>query len=268
MKKLFFLKLGGSLITNKDQESTVRMDRLISIGEQICRALKTDPEITLLIGHGSGSFGHHAAKKFGTRDGFAKPEEANRYWQGYFSVYQQAHALNRLVMDAMHKTGNPCIEFAPNTMIKTKDHLITQWSVGSIKASIQARLIPVIFGDVVFDDVIGGTILSTEDLFGFLASSLKPQKIYLAGIEDGVWEDYPANKTLIAKINTNNFDQYRKAILGSGSIDVTGGMDSKVRQMLSLTKQVEGLSIRVFSGIPEDNIYKALTGSEIGTLIE
>lgn len=268
MKKLFFLKLGGSLITNKDQESTVRMDRLISIGEQISRALKTDPDITLLIGHGSGSFGHHAAKKFGTREGFVEPAEAHHYWQGFFAVYQQAHALNKFVMDAMHKTGNPCIEFAPNTMIKTKDHVITQWSVESIKAAMKARLIPVIYGDVVFDDVIGGTILSTEELFGFLAGSLKPQKIYLAGIEDGVWEDYPANKNLITKINANNFDHYRKAIIGSGSIDVTGGMDSKVRQMLSLTEEVEGLSIRVFSGIPEDNIYKALTGMEIGTSIE
>ena len=70
MRELVFLKLGGSLITDKTKPYTVRMDKLGDLANQVARALQTHPDLLLILGHGSGSFGHTAAKKYGTRDGF------------------------------------------------------------------------------------------------------------------------------------------------------------------------------------------------------
>lgn len=50
-------------------------------------------------------------------------------------------------------------------------------------------ILPVVYGDVVFDEVRGGTILSTEDLFQHLAHQLHPERVLLAGLEAGVWAD-------------------------------------------------------------------------------
>ncbi|MBK9928055.1 MAG: hypothetical protein IPP66_22525 [Anaerolineales bacterium] len=49
--------------------------------------------------------------------------------------------------------------------------------------------------------------------------------------------------------------------------DVTGGMDSKVRQMLGLVQTVPGLTVQIFSGNELGNLVKALTGDVLGTLI-
>jgi len=53
---LIFLKLGGSLITNKDLPNTARQLVLNRIAGEISNALQHNKQIKLLIGHGSGSF--------------------------------------------------------------------------------------------------------------------------------------------------------------------------------------------------------------------
>ena len=73
MQELVLLKLGGSLITDKTRPYTARLDKLADVATQIARALHADPELSLVLGHGSGSFGHTAAKKYKTRDGTPAP---------------------------------------------------------------------------------------------------------------------------------------------------------------------------------------------------
>ena len=51
---LIFLKLGGSLITNKNIPFSARKDTLRRLAAEISEALDTNPELKLLIGHGSG----------------------------------------------------------------------------------------------------------------------------------------------------------------------------------------------------------------------
>jgi isopentenyl phosphate kinase len=62
MPETIFLKLGGSLITNKDQAHTALIDQIDAIGKQIKQYCQENPENRLLLGHGSGSFGHVAAR--------------------------------------------------------------------------------------------------------------------------------------------------------------------------------------------------------------
>ena len=75
MSDLIFLKLGGSLLTDKTSEETLRPDVLDRLASEICQALALDRCIPLLLGHGSGSFGHVAAAKHGTRKGVSSAAE-------------------------------------------------------------------------------------------------------------------------------------------------------------------------------------------------
>ena len=79
---LLFIKLGGSLITDKDQAESARADIIFTLLQEIRQQLQREPSLKILIGHGSGSFGHHAARKFGTRQGVSTPED----WQGFQEV--------------------------------------------------------------------------------------------------------------------------------------------------------------------------------------
>ena len=84
-----FLKLGGSLITDKSSAHTARIDVIRRIGLEILDAW-SENKGPLLIGHGSGSFGHIPAKKYGTRDGVSTKSE----WAGFAEVHAEATILN------------------------------------------------------------------------------------------------------------------------------------------------------------------------------
>ena len=136
-----------------------------------------------------------------------------------------------------------------------------------MQAALVTDLIPLVNGDVILDTRRGGTILSTEELFAHLAFTLKPQRILLAGIEAGVWQDYPVCKQLAASITAATFDLHDRALSGAAAVDVTGGMRQKVESMLSLTGQMPGLESLIFSGEEPGLVYQALLGDRPGTLI-
>ena len=71
---MIFLKLGGSLITDKARPETPRLDVLRRLVNEIAEARQAAPTLRLLIGHGSGSFGHAAAARHATHLGASNPE--------------------------------------------------------------------------------------------------------------------------------------------------------------------------------------------------
>jgi len=261
--RLIFLKLGGSLITDKIRPYTPRLDTLDDLAQQILAARQENPGMRLLLGHGSGSFGHAEASKYKTRRGVRNPEG----WRGFSDVWFAASALNRLVMEALQKTGLQAMVFPPSASVTAKDGQVTTWDISPIQSALKHSIIPVVYGDVVFDILRGGTILSTEDLFGYLAHVLTPQRILLAGLEAGVWADFPACSRFIDEITPGTIGEQAQNLGGSAGTDVTGGMDSKVRQMLELVQEIPSLDVRIFSGEEPGNIQKALLGSVVGTHI-
>jgi isopentenyl phosphate kinase len=259
---LIFLKLGGSLITDKYTPSTPLPERIAQLASELAAFMAANPDIRLLLGHGSGSFGHAAASKHGTRQGVRTPEQ----WAGFAEVWRQATALNRIVIEALLDAGLPAVSFSAMSSAIVSDVSILDWNLDPIKAGLESGLLPVVYGDVAFDQVRGGTILSTEDIFGYLARQLKPNRILLAGIEPGVWADYPDCTRIIPEITPQNAGEFFPAISGSAATDVTGGMGSKVRQMLKLVEDVQGLEVFIFSPLKSGTLLKSLetsTGTRI-----
>jgi isopentenyl phosphate kinase len=276
MKELVFLKLGGSLITDKTQPYAPQLDVIKDAALQIATALRTHPNLRLVIGHGAGSFGHVPASEYHTRDGLPRSsplihrerdETEDNYWKGFAEVWYQASALNRFVMKALHKAQISTISLPPSSSVIASDGKVLVWETTPIRMALSSQIVPVIFGDVVFDEVRGGTILSTEDLFVHLAHALNPERILLAGLEAAVWEDFPARTRRIEKITPGSFGEISEGVGKSTGADVTGGMESKVDQMLELVQESPELTVQIFSGAEPGNIVRALTGEMLGTLI-
>jgi isopentenyl phosphate kinase len=261
--ELMFLKMGGSLITEKSRPHTPREEVINEIAEEIKVALDEKPERRIVLGHGSGSFGHVPAKKYGTRQGVRTEDE----WLGFVDVWRQAAALNHLVMDALTKHGVPAVAISPLTAITASAGEIVEWNLVPIASALEHGLIPVVYGDVVFDQSWGGTILSTEELFAYLVPALRPSSILLAGVERGVWMDYPACQVIYDRITPAVMDSITFAIDKSAFIDVTGGMQSKVAFCINLVKRFPSMQVLIFDGKEPKNLKKALNGEHIGTLI-
>lgn len=273
-KEIVLLKLGGSLITDKDTPYTPRLDKLKELAHEIKTVLDSRPDLLLILGHGSGSFGHVAAKKFGTRDG-VKPlppaplpkEGEGDYWKGFAEVRFQAAELNRYVMESLFNAGVPAISFPPSSSMISNERKVIHHNILAMRKALDVHLLPVVYGDVTFDEKLGGTILSTEDVFTFLVEQFSPSRILLAGIEAGVWEDFPARTRLVKQIQLSDYEKMRAGIGGSASTDVTGGMKAKVEEMLALIQRTKGLTAQIFSAEEGGFLERALRGENVGTLL-
>jgi len=263
MKNLELLKLGGSLITDKMKPQTARYDVISRLAEEISVALKERPNLKLILGHGSGSFGHFVAHKYSTLLGVKSKKE----WIGFAEVWREASKLNHIISDALIEKKIPIIGFSPLSSVISKDGIIKEWELYPIRKALDAGLIPLVYGDVVFDIDRGGTILSTEDLFDHIIRNLQPNRVLLAGLEKGIWRDFPNCKDFINVISPLKFKEIANDIHGSTSIDVTGGMISKVSQSIEWVQKFPEMEVQIFSGAEAGNLVRVLKGEHIGTRI-
>ena len=251
MSDVIFLKLGGSLITDKTGVEEVRAPILSRLALEIRQARDNNPNLKLVLGHGSGSFGHVAAARYGTRDGIKTAEQ----WLGFVEVSSAASRLNELVIAALLEAGVPALSLQPSASAVCVDGLIQSLASQPVEMALEAGLVPVIFGDVAFDSIRGGTIISTEEVMMFLAKKLHPSWLLLAGETRGVLNQAGQ---VIPQITKDSLSEISKALGGSRGTDVTGGMDSKVRAMLDLVTLQPQMKIRIFSGLEAGVVEKTI----------
>ncbi|MGD2028129.1 MAG: hypothetical protein PVI99_09960, partial [Anaerolineales bacterium] len=141
-QELIFLKLGGSLITDKNTPGAANSVLIERLANEIAQVVSWNPSLKLLLGHGSGSFGHVAADQYGTWEGVSTAEE----WRGFAEVWFQARALNRLLMTQFHQAGLPALAFPASSGAVVEDRKITRWELEPLQAALGHNLIPVVYG--------------------------------------------------------------------------------------------------------------------------
>lgn len=261
---MIFLKLGGSAITDKTRAETAQQDVIRLIAQQVKQARDAQPALDILLGHGSGSFGHFAAKKFG----YGEPDN----WLAYAETGAAAARLMRIVTDIFLSEGVPVVAMQPSASARCREGELVDLAIAPIRAALAHNLLPLVYGDVAFDEVRGRTIISTETQFAYLAPILKPSRIILAGMVDGVFTGDPlkdASAELIREITPNNFPQIKSQLRGSHGYDVTGGMIAKVESMVSLVQRAPTIRAHIISALREGMIERALTQADFaaGTII-
>lgn len=214
-----------------------------------------------MVGHGSGSFGHSVASKYGTQKGVSSKAD----WRGFSKVATVAAQLNQLILTELERAGIPVFRLQPSASAIADGGRLVVMALQPIEVALSNGLVPLIYGDVAIDNRLGGTIISTESLFEFLAPRLKPSRILLAGDYDGVLDEAGH---IIKHITPPTLSNVASTIGESEHVDVTGGMLAKTQSMLSLCSQIEGLSALIFSGAQPGQIKSALLGEEVvGTRI-
>lgn len=262
------VKLGGSLITDKRQPETPRLDLLQQLAQEVATARRQNPHLPLVIGHGSGSFGHLYGKRYGTRAGVQNAEQ----WYGFALTGDAAARLNRLVTTALLAAGVPAWSIQPGAGLRCVAGQIVAGPLENVRQALAHGLVPVLYGDVALDDVRGGTIVSTEEIFSWLTPHLLPQRLVLVGEIDGVYTADPnldPTATRLTEITPASLHQIQAGLGGSHGVDVTGGMVAKVQEALALVKAYPHLDVIICSGLTPGNLTAALnqSASGIGTRI-
>jgi isopentenyl phosphate kinase len=134
-------------------------------------------------------------------------------------------------------------------------------------------LVPLVYGDVALDRTLGGTIVSTEQVLAYLAQKLHPQRMILVSDVDGVFAGDPRlnpSAERVPEINRENWRAVQALLSGSRATDVTGGMRTKVEEMVLLAQQLPGLTVQILSAEHPGTLARALSAphdQEAGTVI-
>ncbi|MBD3250606.1 MAG: hypothetical protein GF381_03500 [Candidatus Pacebacteria bacterium] len=261
-KPITLIKIGGSLITDKNKPFTVQQRALEIIADEVSKASKLGKPI--IIGHGAGSFAHVPAKKYQTHRGIFNQQS----YRGIAEVADVAAQLNRIVIKKLLEKKVNAVSVSPLSSMTATDFDLDQVFTQPIELILENDLLPVVYGDQIMDREKGCTIFSTERVLGYLGLALQGngyqiEQIIQCGQTNGV---YDANGDTIPEINSQNFSAYKEALGGSGGVDVTGGMLHKVEETLELAKQ--GIPGLIIDGIVHGTLSDAIAGKPVlGTRI-
>lgn len=238
--RVLLVKWGGSLITDKRTPETPRAEEIARLAGELAAGLPAARRrrLAVVLGHGSGSFGHVAAARHGIAVGLRAGEEGTQAraarLAGAAETQSRAAALHRLVLDALAAAGVPAWSVAPSSMLVTAGGDPAATCAEPVARALAAGLLPVVYGDVVTDRRQGIAIASTETVFLALAAALPeygwpPAEALWLGDTPGVYDD--AGRPLATLTPA---EAARLAPGGSAGTDVTGGMAHRVQATLRL----------------------------------
>lgn len=214
---MILIKLGGSIITNKEKPLSPRIKTIDSIVKQIKKI--SEP---CVIVHGGGSFGHYWSVKY---DMHTKPDRYDS--RGVAIVKNSMVELNKIILDCFAKNKmNPyCL---PPTDFMSGSKPI-QSKVKEIKKIAESNFIPVTFGDALWHGQKKSYILSGDKIMSILAKVLRPRlSIFVLNV-DGLYSDLKT-KRLIYDMKDDQVS------IQDIPMDVTGGMTRKVEEATRISK--------------------------------
>ena len=218
------LKLGGSIITKKDGWREADLKTIEELAKVFARAWKKSERDWVLV-HGAGSFGHPLVVKYGINEGVKSAEQK----LGFAITHEACSELSVLVTSALNSEGAPAIAIPPATIITSKNKRIHSFNTKIIDDYLESGYLPVLFGDMVPDIELGGSVCSGDQIISYLGK--KAERIILATNVDGVLDD---KGEIIPQITNNNFADISKHLKEPKGKDVTGAMAGKIKELLEL----------------------------------
>ncbi|ELZ78590.1 isopentenyl phosphate kinase [Haloferax larsenii JCM 13917] len=243
---LVVLKLGGSVVTDKDEPETVDEAGLAAAADAVASLAEAGQVVVV---HGGGSFGHHHAAEHGVSS-----ESGTDNVRGIRAIHDAMKDLNDAVLDALADRDVAALPVHPlSAGAREKDGSLSL-SLSATDAMLDEGFVPVLHGDVIAHAEKGATIVSGDDLVVSLASGLDADRVGLCSTVPGVLD---TDGDVIPEITA--FEDAADALGGSDSTDVTGGMAAKVQKLLAL-----GAPAHIFG---PDGLSAFVAGESPGTVV-
>jgi len=259
--EVILLKLGGSLITDKNMPFSLKQNNIDSSIEQIIRSGKR-----IILIHGGGSFGHPIAETYKLAQG--NNENLKNQIMGIAETHAAMQDLNSKIINVFMEKRYPAIAIQPSSIFIQKGENIRLLTVKALESALSLGITPVLYGDIILDENNDFSILSGDQIILELCKSLKAfyvSKVIFAMEAEGIYIDDSGSDKLIDEVSCHELDTLNLAAL-DGKIDVTGGIRGKIEVCKKIGAMI--IPIQLINGSIEDNIYKALRGENLmGTSI-
>lgn len=260
MKKLIIVKLGGSVITDKDsQEPKANPESIRRLSKELSQIYQD--KYRLIVIHGAGSYAHPLVKKYRLNLGV----KTKRQKEVLLKVHKQLTKLNNLILKSLVENHVPATALSPHTFIEQRNGKLLDFDYSRIKKALEKNLVPILFGDMVKDPILNHSVLSGDTIVTYLANKLQADQVIFLCDVDGIYTADPkVNPTakLIPEINDQNFHKIIKGLTSTKRQDVTGEMRGK---LISLRRNLKGLPVMIVNGLKPQTLQQALMQASIGT---
>ncbi len=269
MRDCVVIKWGGSLITDKKNLCTAKLDVIDSLSSVVKTCI--DSEIDVILVHGAGSFGHLRAKHWKLNEGISNQKfdlqnDCSSQIQAISIVRKEMLTLNQYIVKSLEK-----VEILSKTIPPHK------WVINTgsgFKGNVFGNFsdyqnhVCITYGDVVEcegDRKFG--ILSGDDLVVRLCKDIPNVKrlVFAIGGVDGILKRPPEQATKDDLIETWSPDM---DFIGTHDkkIDVTGGIGLKAARGAEVAKM--GIEVSIINGMYPERVLNACIGEKyIGTRI-
>jgi len=254
--EIILLKLGGSLLTDKNTPFSLREEILESCLSQIIESKK----LIVLI-HGGGSFGHPLAKKYQISRGLN--DSIKDQIMGLSKTHDAMNKFNSIIINKFLDKGYPAISIQPSSIFMQDFNEINLKSIDPIEKLLDLGVVPVLYGDILLSKDYSFSILSGDYIILKLCESIqnfKVSKVIFAIEEDGIFIKDNGNKKLALKLTFKDLANIKLAELDQ-KIDVTGGIKGKLEKIEEILKL--NIPVQIINGIKNKNVLKALTNQYI-----
>lgn len=253
------VKLGGSVITDKRRQFSINRTVLKRLAHELAAA-----KGPLLVVHGGGSFGHPLAAKYRIAEGYKDRKQLI----GLSLTHRAMECLNAEVVEALNGAGLPAIAVQPSACTVVDEGRIRSMELTPVRKMLELGLIPVLYGDAVPDASRGMSILSGDQIVSYLARELCASRVILGSDVDGVYTANPKKDKrarLVRRITPADKDIVASLGAAEGE-DVTGGMENKVRELLTLSEH--GVEAEIVNATKPGVLKRAVKGERgLGTVI-
>jgi len=269
MERLTVIKLGGSIITDKTRERTPNIKAMRTLVSELKEYLGETRE-RLIVVSGGGSFPHPVAKEYHLKKGIRRAHEHGIEFEkalwGLSKCANEASAINHILWEEFLRQELPALSFRPSSIMTTRKGKVTSFHTEPLKELLELGVVPLLYGDVVFDEVQGNAIASGETIILELARCFTTSRVIMCANVDGLFTKDPREHKDAEMIETFSEELMNDGLDLTGIFktkDVTGGMKHKVDTLAGLAK--DGIPCVLCNGGVAGNLLKALRGEKVGT---
>lgn len=255
---MLLVKLGGSVVTNKEKLKVARPFAITRLAKEIAAARED-----VILVHGAGSFGHIRAEKYALQKGYSKESQL----QGVSEVQEDVRSLNLHIMQALREAGSRPVSIPPGVIVRYKRGVLSSMQTEPFREYLALRMMPVTFGDVVLDSDWRFAICSGDDLMLELSKAFKPSRCLFVADVDGIFTGDPKGRgkhRLLSEVSSRDVGKVNFAV--RKGVDVTGGIEGKLRKMLKAAEFAR--ECWILNGLAPGRLRNALLGKQfIGTKV-
>jgi len=247
-KDVKILKIGGSVITNKDKYRSVNREAIVNIA----KVLGDFPEPLILV-HGAGSFGHNKSLEFGLdMPGKVRGKEIE-----ISIVINDVLSLNSIISDALAAEGFRGVSLPTHAIYSNNGP-----DLDIIEEMLRNTFSPILYGDIIIQKG-NYRIISGDEIILDMARKFRPEEIIFATDVDGLYSSDPkeySNAKFYRDVKASELNIKDKGKDATGSM--TGKVE-KIKLMLPFTRKV-----MIVNGMFPERLRKALNDEDtIGTVV-